>query len=106
VAFANSKLMHATNQSDPYRMPIHPGPCVIPACLEGIVRMVSQLKEARIAPPIQGLILHAVRIAGAMDRQPFEIAQHIQTSRRCRIAHFTFDGNDIRFHRRSGAPLP
>jgi 2-methylcitrate dehydratase PrpD len=33
VAFANSKLMHATNQSDSYRMLIHPGPCIIPAGL-------------------------------------------------------------------------
>ena len=29
AAFANSKLMHATNQSDSYRMLIHPGPCLI-----------------------------------------------------------------------------
>ena len=33
AAFANSKLMHATNQADSYRMLIHPGPCVIPAGL-------------------------------------------------------------------------
>ncbi len=33
AAFANSKLMHATNQSDSYRMLIHPGPCLIPAGL-------------------------------------------------------------------------
>ena len=33
AAFANSKLMHATNQTDSYRMLIHPGPCVIPAVL-------------------------------------------------------------------------
>ena len=33
AVFANSKLMHATNQSDSYRMLIHPGPCVIPAAL-------------------------------------------------------------------------
>ena len=33
AAFANSKLMHATNQSDSYRMLIHPGPCNIPAAL-------------------------------------------------------------------------
>lgn len=33
AAFANSKLMHATNQADSYRMLIHPGPCVIPAAL-------------------------------------------------------------------------
>ena len=33
AAFANSKLMHATNQSDSYRMLIHPGPCLIPAAL-------------------------------------------------------------------------
>ena len=33
AAFANSKLMHATNQSDSYRMLIHPGPCVLPAAL-------------------------------------------------------------------------
>ncbi len=33
AAFANSKLMHATNQSDSYRMLIHPGPCIIPAAL-------------------------------------------------------------------------
>ncbi|MCH2526236.1 MAG: MmgE/PrpD family protein [Dehalococcoidia bacterium] len=33
AAFANSKLMHATNQSDSYRMLIHPGPCIIPAVL-------------------------------------------------------------------------
>jgi 2-methylcitrate dehydratase PrpD len=31
AAFANSKLMHATNQSDSYRMLIHLGPTVIPA---------------------------------------------------------------------------
>ncbi len=33
AAFANSKLMHATNQSDSYRMLIHPGPNIIPAAL-------------------------------------------------------------------------
>ncbi len=33
AAFANSKLMHVTNQSDSYRMLIHPGPCVIPSAL-------------------------------------------------------------------------
>ncbi|PKB63622.1 MAG: hypothetical protein BZY80_06365 [SAR202 cluster bacterium Io17-Chloro-G2] len=33
AVFANSKLMHATNQSDSYRMLIHPGACVIPAGL-------------------------------------------------------------------------
>ena len=33
AAFANSKLMHATNQADSYRMLTHPGPCVIPAVL-------------------------------------------------------------------------
>ncbi len=33
AAFANSKLMHATNQTDSYRMLIHPGPCIIPAAL-------------------------------------------------------------------------
>ena len=33
AAFANSKLMHATNQTDSYRMLVHPGPCVIPAAL-------------------------------------------------------------------------
>ena len=33
AAFANSKLMHATNQSDSYRMLLHPGPCLIPAGL-------------------------------------------------------------------------
>ena len=33
AAFANSKLMHATNQSDSYRMLIHPGPCLLPAAL-------------------------------------------------------------------------
>lgn len=33
AAFANSKLMHATNQTDSYRMLIHPGPCIIPASL-------------------------------------------------------------------------
>ncbi len=33
AAYANSALMHATNQSDSYRMLIHPGPCVIPAAL-------------------------------------------------------------------------
>ena len=31
AAFANSKLMHAINQTDSYRMLTHPGPCVIPA---------------------------------------------------------------------------
>ena len=33
AAFANSKLMHATNQSDSYRMLTHPSPCLIPAGL-------------------------------------------------------------------------
>ena len=33
AAFANSKLMHATNQADSYRMLTHPGPCVIPSAL-------------------------------------------------------------------------
>jgi len=33
AAFANSKLMHATNQSDSYRMLTHPGPCIIAAGL-------------------------------------------------------------------------
>ena len=33
AAFANSKLMHATNQTDSYRMLIHPGPCIIPSAL-------------------------------------------------------------------------
>ena len=33
AAYANSALMHATNQTDSYRMLIHPGPCVIPAAL-------------------------------------------------------------------------
>ena len=33
AAFANSKLMHVTSQSDSYRMLIHPGPCIIPAAL-------------------------------------------------------------------------
>ena len=33
AAFANSKLMHATNQSDSYRMLTHPGPCIIPSLL-------------------------------------------------------------------------
>ena len=33
AAFANSKLMHVTNQADSYRMLIHPGPCVIPSAL-------------------------------------------------------------------------
>lgn len=33
AAFANSKLMHVTNQTDSYRMLVHPGPCVIPAAL-------------------------------------------------------------------------
>ena len=36
AAFANSKLMHATNQSDSYRMLIHPGPCLIPAALASV----------------------------------------------------------------------
>ena len=30
AAFANAKMMHATSQSDSYRMLTHPGPCVIP----------------------------------------------------------------------------
>ena len=30
AAFANAKAMHATSQSDSYRMLTHPGPCVIP----------------------------------------------------------------------------
>ena len=33
AAFANSKLMHVTNQADSYRMLIQPGACVIPAAL-------------------------------------------------------------------------
>ena len=33
AAFANSKLMHVTNQADSYRMLIHPGACVIPSAL-------------------------------------------------------------------------
>ena len=33
AAFANSKLMHATNQTDSYRMLVHPGPCIVPAAL-------------------------------------------------------------------------
>ena len=33
AAFANGKLLHATNQSDSYRMLTHPGPNVIPAAL-------------------------------------------------------------------------
>ena len=33
AAFANSKLMHATNQADSYRMLTHPGPSVIPSAL-------------------------------------------------------------------------
>ena len=33
AAFANSKLMHVTNQSDSYRMLTHPGPHIIPAAL-------------------------------------------------------------------------
>ena len=33
AAYANSALMHATNQADSYWMLIHPGPCVIPAAL-------------------------------------------------------------------------
>jgi 2-methylcitrate dehydratase PrpD len=33
AAFANSGLLHATNQGDTYRMLAHPGPCVIPAVL-------------------------------------------------------------------------
>ena len=31
AAFANSKLMHITNQSDSYRMLTHPGPHILPA---------------------------------------------------------------------------
>ena len=33
AAYANSALMHATNQSDSYRMLLHPGPCIVPAAL-------------------------------------------------------------------------
>ena len=33
AAFANSKLMHVTNQADSYHMLIHPGACVIPSAL-------------------------------------------------------------------------
>ena len=33
AAFANSKLMHVTNQADSYRMLTHPGPHIIPAAL-------------------------------------------------------------------------
>src|SRR5581483_2697996 len=33
AGFANSGLLHATNQGDTYHMLAHPGPCVIPAVL-------------------------------------------------------------------------
>ena len=33
AVFANSELMHVTNQCDSYRMLTHPGPCVVPAAL-------------------------------------------------------------------------
>ena len=33
AAFANSKLMHVTNQDDSYKMLTHPGVCIIPAGL-------------------------------------------------------------------------
>lgn len=52
AAFANSKLMHATNQSDSYRMLTHPGPCAIPAGLaaaELAGRSGQQLLTALVA---------------------------------------------------------
>ena len=33
AGFANSSLLHATNQGDTYHMLAHPGPCVLPAVL-------------------------------------------------------------------------
>jgi 2-methylcitrate dehydratase PrpD len=45
AAFANSKLMHATNQSDSYRMLLHPGPCVIPAVLASAELEMSTGKQ-------------------------------------------------------------
>ena len=45
AAFVNSKLMHATNQSDSYRMLLHPGPCVIPAALSSAELENSTGKE-------------------------------------------------------------
>ncbi len=49
AAFANSKLMHATNQSDSYRMLLHPGPCVIPAALASAELENSTGKELIVA---------------------------------------------------------
>lgn len=49
AAFVNSKLMHATNQSDSYRMLLHPGPCVIPAALSSAELENSTGKELLVA---------------------------------------------------------
>lgn len=49
AAFANSKLMHATNQSDSYRMLLHPGPCVISSALASAELQNSSGKDLIIA---------------------------------------------------------
>ena len=62
AAFANSKLMHATNQSDSYRMLLHPGPCVIPAALAA-AEFVSTDGRGLLAALVAGYEVEA-RIAG------------------------------------------
>ena len=60
AAFANSKLMHATNQTDSYRMLIHPGPCVIPAALATaearLDRAMRDLDRAKVRAPYAGRV--------------------------------------------------
>ena len=62
AAFANSKLMHATNQSDSYRMLIHPGPCVIPAAL-ATAELESRSGQDLLTALVAGYEVEA-RIAG------------------------------------------
>ena len=62
AAYANSALMHATNQTDSYRMLIHPGPCVIPAALASAELGGSSGKELLTAL-VAGYEVEA-RIAG------------------------------------------
>ncbi len=62
AAFANSKLMHATNQTDSYRMLIHPGPCIIPAAL-ATAEMSGATGQQVLAAMAAGYEVEA-RIAG------------------------------------------
>ena len=62
AAFANSKLMHATNQSDSYRMLIHPGPCIIPAAL-ATAELGGQSGKELLTALVAGYEVEA-RIAG------------------------------------------